>query len=745
MLRRFNLDRPTIARKYHIPEEPFNPYFRMDYHGYPYDEATGLDEETMKANLADLSASLEEQPRPIHKATLFAYVLDHTRIDVNAHDYFVGIYAWGRLISPHTCMKWFKERKNAHPEAMAIMAAYGGAAAGSGGLDFDHTVPDWTSLIELGFSGVLERARASYEAHLAAGTLTPQKEAFWRGIEIEYSAILRLIDRLYRYALTKTFDKAPKIAECLHQLRSGAPRNTYEVMQLIYLYFMLSESVEHYQVRSLGYGLDDTLYPFYARDLANGTYTREEIGELLAYFLFQWQAIGNYWGQPLYLGGMHADGSTRVTELSHLILDIYDQLGIYNPKIQIKVNGSTPGDFVRRALDMIRRGKNSIVFCNDDTIIRAMMSRGATYEEAADAVISGCFEYKKRAGGIDLSGASVNAVKPVALVLDNGFDRVTGRQLGPRTGEPGDFPDFAAFYRAYLRQTEHIWTTVLDALDALEADNAGINPALMFSATLPCCVESLTDALESGTENDTGVQISGIGTGVDALMAVYELVYEKKLATLAELRDAVAANWEGHARLRAASLRCRHKYGNGDPMADHYAAAILRFTCDLLAGRRNSHGGRYIMELHAARSFINHGKKTQASPDGRRTGEEISKNASPTMGADRCGITALINSATTLDTALANNGFCLDAMLLPSAVAGEEGLEIFYALLNTYLAKGGASIQFNICDADTLRDAQADPQKYPNLQIRVCGWNVLWNNMAKVEQDAYILRAENIQ
>ena len=143
-------------------------------------------------------------------------------------------------------------------------------------------------------------------------------------------------------------------------------------------------------------------------------------------------------------------------------------------------------------------------------------------------------------------------------------------------------------------------------------------------------------------------------------------------------------------------------------------------------------------------SFIVHGEKTAATPDGRKRGEEMSKNASPHPGMDRNGITALIHSATTIDTALANVGFCLDVMLHPTAVQGDNGVEILYQVMRTYMDKGGQSIHFNIFNADTLRDAQAHPERYENLQVRVCGWNVLWNNMSKTEQDAYILRAENI-
>ena len=138
------------------------------------------------------------------------------------------------------------------------------------------------------------------------------------------------------------------------------------------------------------------------------------------------------------------------------------------------------------------------------------------------------------------------------------------------------------------------------------------------------------------------------------------------------------------------------------------------------------------------------GEKTLATPDGRRSGDELSKNASPSIGMDKNGVTALINSVTKLNPCTYPESFCLDVMLHPSAVSGDEGIEIMKALLYAYMDGNGMSMQFNVLSADTLRDAQAHPEKYRNLQIRVCGWNVLWNNLSKSEQDSYIKRAESI-
>ena len=279
--------------------------------------------------------------------------------------------------------------------------------------DFDHVIPDWDSLMCLGFVGIRDRARQFRKLHEDKVPLTPAQEAYFDGIEIQYSAIIRVIDRLYQYALNQRHEKARKVAVCLEHLRDGAPTNIYEAMQLIYLYFMISESIDNYQVRSLGNGLDETLYPFYCNDLKNGTFTREEIREYLAYFLMQWSAIGNYWGQPFYLGGTDEYGKSKINDLSYDIIEVYEELGIYNPKIQIKVNHNTPKKFLNKIFDLVRKGYSSFVFCCEPGMMKAVMGYGATYEEARTMDIRGCYETGVRANEVSTITGYVNPLKAV--------------------------------------------------------------------------------------------------------------------------------------------------------------------------------------------------------------------------------------------------------------------------------------------------------------------------------------------
>lgn len=743
----FNDDRSFIENKYHKTDEPFNPYSRMAYHGYDFDKSTGLEDVEIKDGLSKLYEKTKDLPHPVAKAYAVKYVLENTKIDINEHDLFVGLWSVNRLANSVTLNKWNAEVfETILPKVKQKMNDMNESGAVAIWPDFDHVVPDWDAILCLGFPGLKKRAEEYKELHKARGTLTPEAAAFFDGIIIEYTAIIALVDRLYRLALTQNHDKAKKVAECLLHIRDGAPQNIYEAMQVIYIYFMVSECFDSYQVRSLGNGLDNTLYSFYKNDLKSGAYTKEEIKELFRYFLFQWSAIGNYWGQPFYMGGTNADGSTKYNELSYDILDVYDELGIYNPKIQVKINENTPDRLLFKVFDMIRRGKSCFALCCEPGMIKAVMGYGSTYEEALNMDIRGCYETGVRANEVSSATGYVNALKSVEYVFSNGFDSRIGKQLGLKTGELKDLKTFEDFYSAVLKQWENLIEMTIDVSKQYEKYLSFINPSNMYSATIEGALKKGTDAYQSGVKfNNSALLNCGFASLVDAIMAVKEFVYDKKDVTLETLSAALAADWKGFEDLHTKVVKSLRKYGNDDAETDRYTEAMSAYFASKVNNRPNARGGVYKAIMHTAMEFVWEGEKTGATPDGRYAGDEISKNGSPSVGMDREGVTALIKSALKARPYTYCESFCLDVMLHPTAVSGDEGLEIMKSLLFMYMKNGGQTVQFNVFNTETLRDAQKRPEKYQNLQVRVCGWNVLWNNLSEKEQNAYITRAENIR
>ena len=741
----FENDRDFIANKYHKQNEPFNAYNRMAYHGYDFDERTGKSD----GEILDGLKKLDFDGLTHHeiKAKAVAYVLDNTRIDVNDRDFYVGFYSVGRLADTVTRTKWLNElysnELKREAEEMNKMVDSGSVVIWP---DFDHVVPDWKSILSLGFSGILGRVKEYKSLHEQNGTLDENKRGIFDGIVTLYEAILRIIDRFYALAAAKADEKSeklPLIAECLKNIRNGAPSNFYEATQVMFIYFMVSECFDSYQVRSLGNGLDGSLFRFYESDLASGTFTRGQIREFLKYFMFQWSAIGNYWGQPFYLGGTDKCGGTKYNELSYEILDVYDEMGIYNPKIQLKINENTPDKLLDKACDMIRRGHNSIVFCCEKGMARAVTAYGATEDEAREMDIRGCYETGVRANEVSTATGYVNAAKAVEYVLSNGYDYVLEKDFGLKTGELTELKTFDDFYFAVIRQWRALIEKAIDVSRAYEVYLSYVSPSLTYTATIEGALEKGRDAYQSGVKfNNSSVLNCGFATLVDSVAAVKKLVYDDKIVSLEVLKTALDRDWEGYEELRRKAQNAP-KYGNGDERADTIAEALAAYFANAVNGRKNARGGVYKAIMHTAMMFKWEGEKTAATPDGRKRGEEIGKNGSPSVGADREGVTALILSALKTRPYTYLESYGLDVWIHPSACAGDDGLTAMKGLLKTYMRGGGMSIQFNVLDLDTLRDAQKNPEKYRNLQVRVCGWNVLWNNLPKDEQDAYIRRTEN--
>lgn len=739
----FKYDRKFIENKYHKTTEAFDPYKRMAYHGYDYDKTTGSEDEEITDGLNKLYEKTKNLPHPIAKAYAVKYVLEHTKIDVNEHDRFVGLWSVNRLPNTVTVNKWNNEVfHKIIPKTGRIMNDMNKSGAVSIWPDFDHVVPDWDSILNLGFTGLIKRAEYYKAEHAENNDLTPEKEAFFDGIIIEYTAITDVIDRLYRYSLTKN---VPEISECLKNIRRNAPTNFYEALQVIYIYFIISECFDSYQVRSLGNGLDGSLYKFYKNDIESGRYTQAEIKELLKYFLMQWQAIGNYWGQPFYMGGTNKDGSTKYNELSYDILDVYDELEIYNPKIQLKINENTPDKILYKAFDMIRRGHSSIVLCCEPGMTKAIMSYGATYDEALNMDIRGCYEIGVRANEVVTGTAYINSAKSVLYVFSNGYDETLKAQFGLKTGTLDELNSFDDFYNAVLKQWGYLIELTIDAANEYEKYLGYINPSNMYSGTIENALKKGVDAYQCGVKfNNSAILNCGFASLVDSVMAVKEFVYDKKIVTLKELSAAVENNWAGCEDLHTQILKSPHKYGNNDYETDLYTEAMSAYFTSKVNNRPNARGGIFKSVMHSAMQFVWQGEKTGATPDGRFNGEEFSKNASPSVGMDKNGVTALINSVLKTNPPSYLESHCIDVMLHPTVVSGDDGLQIMKNLLFIYLGNYGQSIQFNVFNTDMLRDAQKNPEKYKNLQVRVCGWNVLWNNLSESEQNAYIKRADNI-
>ena len=698
------------------------------------DPSTGLDTKRLRAKVDALRKELEaKEDVRVVKARCYALVCDEMAIDVSPLDWYPSIAVWNRYGRPLEYFKGGSQRPIArrhYPEVRKAMDEGNKSGKWNFWVDFDHSVPVWEELIADGFAGAL----ANVEKASDGG-------AFYRSLEITAKASLRLVERMAaqgRKRLAAGVGDATrrrrlqKQVAALENLAKGPPKTAYETMLFIDLYFFLCEHLDVMQCRSLTI-VDRTLWPFYRADLAAGRTTEAEFREQFRHFLWQWASVDNYWGQPITVGGTKADGTTEFNPLSDVILDVMDECYLPTPKVHVKIGKSTPRRVLDKLLDMVRRHR-SLTFIGEESVWKVLESYGCTREEARGFYTKGCYEFCLPNGANGTGVGYLNLLKPVELVLG---DAAEGRF------EAADYKDFVA---EVCRRESAVAREAMACAFEFEKHLDDVNPANVSTLGVRHAIKVGKDAFSTGAErgNNTSILTTGLGTTADALVAVKEIVYERRLMTLAELGTLMAKNWAGAEDLRLRMKRGARKYGNNDPDANVAARAVQDALASVVNRRPNSRGGRFFLSGHCARQFIYLGDRTGATPDGRKAGDDMSKNLSATMGADTEGVTALIATLGSLDSTKWPGDFPLDVMLHPSTVAGERGLDVMRSLLDVYFANGGVQIQFNVTSPEELRDAQAHPEKYENLQVRVCGWNVRWNDIPKPEQDEFILRAERI-
>ena len=731
-------DYDYIINKYHRQDRPFNPFSRFVTNDGIFEEGSGLSSEETLSTIRTEYACHGGSSHAVTKAKAFAYVLGNTRISCDKHDIFPAIHMISRPLDT-LISEWRRQVfEEFIPETEKKRLDFNRQGVGAVWPDFDHSVPNWDLLFQLGFKGILENSR---KIRGQKENLTADQIAFYDGIEITYTAILSFLSRLADQARE---DGNSRMYEALIKLKDNPPASFYEALLFDYLYFIISEHIESLQVRSLS-NFDRLFYKYYQNDLNSGV-SEEKIQRDLAYFLLQFTAIGNYWNQPVFLGGCKEDESTEINELSYLFLDVYDKMGLYNPKIQIKVADSTPKDFLLKALDMIRRGNNSIVFIGDKTVRKALENVGATREDARLCNIKGCYEYSVQED-MTTGSHSVSLMKPLEYVLHEGCDGVTGEPFGLSTPPVKDYQTFEQFFEAYKQQLGFVIERVMETVNSFEEYLSFINPQSMLSATYQSCLKKGVDALCGGAKRNDCYMLFGFMADIcDSLAVIKKYVFEQKTLTLEKFVSILDADFRGNELLRFKILADRDKFGNNKDLPDQMAKEIVDFCVGTVCGRPNTakRGGEWNVGFHVARMSYDLASKTATSPGGRLKGEELSKNLSASMGMNREGPTAAILTTTKIDATKFTCNAPLDLGLLSSAVRGEDGLQAMYGLLMTFIGRGGHAMHINVFDADTLRAAQQNPEKYQDLQIRVCGWNVLFNHINKAEQDGFIRQAEGL-
>ncbi|MGA2750111.1 MAG: trans-4-hydroxy-L-proline dehydratase [Verrucomicrobiota bacterium] len=603
-----------------------------------------------------------------------------------------------------------------------------------------------------------------------------------RSFDISCDAIIRLAERhaaLARKMAAAETDgtrraELEKIAEVCSRVSAHAPRNFHEALQYYWFcHLAVITELNGWDSFSPGH-LDQHLLPFYQRGLAEGSLNRESARELLECFFIK---FNNHPAPPkvgvtvaesgtytdfanLNLGGLLRDGSEGSNEVSHILLEIIDEMHLLQPSSNIQLSRKSPDTFLKHALRVIRKGYGFPSIFNADAVVLEQLRQGKKLEDAREGGCSGCVEVGAFGKEAYILTGYFNMVKVLEITLRNGVDPRSGRQIGLRTGDPDTFQSFPALFAAWRNQFRHFLEIKLRGNQIIERMFAQLMPAPFLSVLTDDCIKKGRDYNAGGARyNNSYVQFVGLGSLTDSLSALRQFCFDSRDAgapparngdraqagSRVPLRELVAildADFEGHEVLRQRLVNRTPKYGNDDDEADDISVDIFNTCFEELDGRPNTKGGQYRIEMLPTTCHVYFGSVTGAMPDGRRARQPLSEGISPVQGADRHGPTAVFKSAAKMDH-LKAGGTLLNMKFSPSLVSAEEGLDQWAHLVRSYFKMDGHHVQFNVVRADQLRVAQQHPEQYHDLIVRVAGFSDYFCDLATELQDEIIARTEH--
>jgi len=548
-----------------------------------------------------------------------------------------------------------------------------------------------------------------------------------------------------------------RIAEICRYVPTHAPRNFWEALQYYwFVHLGVTTELNPWDAFTPGH-LDQHLDPFYQKELAAGTLSREQAEELLQCLWIKFnnqpappkvgvtaQESGTYTDfAQINSGGVKPDGSDAVNEVTYLIMDVVEEMRLLQPSASVQLSKKNPDRFIKRAAKIIRTGYGQPSIFNTDVIIQEMIRHGKSIEDARAGGTSGCVEtgaFGKE--NYNLTGY-FNMPKVLELTLNNGLDPQTGRRLGPATGDPSQFESFERLLAAYEQQLNHFIDVKIRGNNVIERLYASYMPAPFLSLLIDDCIATGRDYHDGGARYDTSyIQGVGLGTLTDAVTALKYHVFDQQTLAMGDLLAALRDNFAGHERVRLLLLNKTPKYGNDDDYADRVMVDLFEAYFKAVDGRPNTRGGTYRINLLPTTVHVYFGSVIGATPDGRLARRPLSEGISPVQGADRRGPTAVIKSAAKMDHAR-TGGTLLNQKFTPQLLIGDDGLTKLAQLVRTYFKLDGHHIQFNVVDANTLRAARQNPEQYRDLIVRVAGYSDYFCDLTPALQDEIIERTEH--
>ena len=617
-----------------------------------------------------------------------------------------------------------------------IPATYGGKSIGG---SISHLTVDFETVLKYGVNSIKRNAKISYEKY--RGT---EKEAFAKSclncleaFEIWHARYLNVLEELPEYKANY---------ENLKRVPFEPATDFYEAVQSLWFTFSFIRLCGNWP----GIGrIDYLLGDYLKKDLDRGALSLDVAREILAHFFIkgcEW-INGQYIGsgdaqhyQNIVLAGIDENENEVTNEVTYLVLDILEELGISDFPTTVRINKNTDEKLLRRIAEVMRYGGGILAIYNEDLIIEALIKDGYKEREARKFANDGCWE-------VQIPGKTYFIYSP--------FDSLQILQQKTLLGyaESVDFSDFEELYQKYIydlyEQVEAIFRSKSKKFDGLGVPTKDWKwtvqaPCTVVSLFEEGCIEKGLSYLEGGPiYNINSPHIGGLADTVNSLYAIKKLVFDEKKLTFAELLKILRNNWAGEEALRQYVLNRYVYYGNDNDEVDEIAVRLLSDFADVCVSFNGKCGYRFPAGVSTFGRQLEWSPKRLASPHGRKQGEVLAANASPTPNTDKDGSTAIIRSYCKADLSKLATGAALDIKLLPSSVWGEDGLQALIALMRGFVLLGGFFMQPDVVDASELRMAQEHPEDYQTLSVRVSGWNARFVTLNKEWQDMVIEQNEH--
>ena len=546
------------------------------------------------------------------------------------------------------------------------------------------------------------------------------------------------------------------VAICRH-VPANAPRTFHEALQY-YWFVHIGVITELNPWDSFNPGrLDQHLYPFYKNELEDGTLNKESATEILQSF---WVKFNNHPAPPkvgvtalesntytdfalINVGGLTDDGRDAVNELSFLILDVIEEMRILQPSSMVQLSKKNPDSFIKRAVRIVKTGFGQPSIFNTDAIIQELVRQGKDIADARNGGASGCVESGAFGTEAYILTGYFNLTKVLEITLNNGYDHRTQKQIGLKTGNAKEFKSFEEVMAAYKKQLNHFIDIKIKGNNIIEKLFAEYLPVPFLSILIDDCIDNGRDYNAGGARYNTSyIQGVGLGSITDILTSIKYNVFDKKKISMAEMLNAMDADFEGFEDMRYDLIYETPKYGNDNDYADDQAVRVFEMFFDAVDGRPTPRGATFRINMLPTTSHVYFGSVIGATPDGRKAFMPLSEGISPFQGTDIKGPTAVMKSAAKIDH-LRTGGTLLNQKFTPQILETEKGIDSVVQLIRSYFRMDGHHIQFNVVHTDTLRDAQKHPEKYEDLIVRVAGYSDYFNDLGEDLQNEIIRRTEH--